>query len=209
MKKNLSLILVSGLIIAILISNIGEIIGDGKAFDNLRGNVLRLHVLANSDSEYDQNLKLKVRDAILESGILSGADSIENARKTAEKRLRDIETLAELTLEEYGCNMPVKASIENIGFDERTYGDITMPAGDYQALRIEIGNAEGHNWWCVMYPPLCLPAASEVSENKSAEDEYFTEKELDIMRKPKKYRVKFAVWEQIKKICDKKSDKSD
>ena len=209
MKKHLFSIMAAGLILTILISNIGSVIGNGIAFDRLRQNVMRLHILANSDSEADQNLKLKVRDAILESGILSGAANLEEAEEIAENNLQDIETLAEITIEDYGYTYPVRASIEDIDFDEREYGDITMPAGEYRALRIEIGDAEGHNWWCVMYPPLCLPAASEVKADVQTENEYFSDKELDIMKKPEKYKLKFAVWEKIKKLISKKSDKKN
>lgn len=209
MKKHLFSLMSAALILTILISNIGSLIADGLAFDGLRQNVLRLHILANSDSEFDQNMKLKVRDALLDSGILSGAHDLDEAEENAAKKLRDIETLAEITLEEYGCYYPVRAAIEDIGFDEREYGDITMPAGKYRALRIEIGEAKGHNWWCVMYPPLCLPAASDVTDNKKTEDEYFTEKERDIMKKPKKYRLKLALWEKIKEFTSKKDGECD
>ena len=99
MKKQLFFVLTSGLIFAILISNAFSFIESALALDKLRGSVLRLHILANSDSDYDQQMKLKVRDALLESGILSGAADLDEAEDIAEKRLRDIETLAELTLE--------------------------------------------------------------------------------------------------------------
>ena len=200
MRKHRGMILTWGLIIAILISNAGKLISDGLSLDQLRSNVLRLHILANSDSEYDQDMKLKVRDAILESGILRGASDMEEAERITRKKLDDIETLAELTLEEYGCDMPVRASLAYIDFDEREYGDMTMPAGNYRALRIEIGKAEGHNWWCVMYPPLCLPAASEVEGDKETEEAFFSEKEKDILEKPQKYRVRFAIWDKLTEI---------
>lgn len=207
MKKYGLFILTSGLILAILISNVSTLIKDGMALDGLRENVLRLHVLANSDSEYDQMLKLKVRDAVLASGLLKNAESLEDAEETAERRLDDIEILAEITLDEYGCHYPVRACLEDIDFDERVYGDITMPEGRYKALRIEIGNAAGHNWWCVMYPPLCIPCACEVTDDKETEKSYFTEKELDIIHKPQKYRVRFKIWDKIQEIINKKEDK--
>ena len=106
------------------------------------------------------------------------------------------------------------AEVTDVDFDERVYGDITMPAGEYRALRVKIGSAQGHNWWCVMYPPLCLPAACEktaeteevnseaesVTDDKAAEEESFDEKELDILKKPKKYKLKFALWDKIKSV---------
>ena len=207
MRKHLEAVLTWGMITAILISNAGKFVGDGLALDKLRSEVLRLHILANSDSDYDQDMKLKVRDAILESGILRGASDTEEAERIAERRLEDIETLAEITLEDNGCYLPVHASLEDYDFDEREYEDITMPPGNYRALRIEIGKAGGHNWWCVMYPPLCIPAACGVIDDKETEKEFFDDKEIDILEKPQKYKVRFAIWDKIKEI--KKTKKNE
>lgn len=200
MKK--SIIFAMGLIMSILITNGVSVIRDGRKLDELRKSVLRLHILAESDSEYDQSLKLKVRDVLLESNIFEDAESLESAERIAGKKLNQIEETAEKVLRENGCNLPVTAEIADVEFDVRTYGDITMPAGVYRALRVKIGSAQGKNWWCVMYPPLCIPAACDVDENKSAE-ELFDENELDIMYNPKKYEVRFAVWDKIKEILNK------
>ena len=200
MKKNI--ILFGGLVFAVIISNIGSFISDGQALDELRGSVLRLHILAESDSEYDQNLKIKVRDRLLESDIFSGAESLEEAEKLAEDRPPEIIDIAERTLRENGCYVPVTAELTDMDFDERVYGNITMPSGNYRALRIKIGSARGHNWWCVMYPPLCIPSACEVEENEDAEEVFFTEKEIDIMNRPEKYKVRFAIWDKLKSIFD-------
>ena len=77
-----------------------------------------------------------------------------------------------------------------MGFNDRTYGDLTMPAGQYDALRVEIGSAQGHNWWCVMYPPLCLPAAEDVNADKKKAEEYFNKDQLDIMENHDNYKVR-------------------
>lgn len=190
-----------GLIMSILITNCSAVVRDGRKLDGLRNSVLRLHILAESDSSHDQNLKLKVRDALLESDIFEGADSLESAERIAQEKLDEIVDIAENTLTENGCNLPVTAEIADVEFNERVYGDITMPAGEYRALRVKIGSAQGKNWWCVMYPPLCIPAACDVEEDKSAE-EVFSESELDIMYHPKKYEVRFAIWDKIKEILD-------
>lgn len=190
-----------GLIMSILITNCSAVVRDGRKLDGLRNSVLRLHILAESDSNHDQNLKLKVRDALLESDIFKSADSLESAERIAQEKLDEIVDIAENTLNENGCNLPVTAEIADVEFDERVYGDITMPAGEYRALRVKIGSAQGKNWWCVMYPPLCIPAACDVEEDKSAE-EVFSESELDIMYHPKKYEVRFAIWDKIKEILD-------
>lgn len=196
----------AGLILAILISNIGSFISDGRKLDELRGSVLRLHILANSDSEQDQQLKLMVRDKLLESGLFESAESLSEAEAIAEEKLDKITDIAERVLRENGCNHKVTAELADVDFGDRTYGDITMPAGRYRALRIKIGSAEGHNWWCVMYPPLCLPAACEAEdgagEDESAAEANFDEKELDILHKPRKYKVRFAIWDKIKSIID-------
>ncbi|MBQ9899211.1 MAG: stage II sporulation protein R [Ruminococcus sp.] len=197
MRKYLSFIMAGGLILTLLISCAVPIVRDGRRLDELRGSVLRLHILANSDSDEDQRLKLCVRDALLESGVLSGAGDLSDACALAEERLPEIETLAEEVLRGQGCSCDVHAEIAEMYFDERTYGDITMPAGEYTALRVSIGEAKGHNWWCVMFPPLCIPAAcGEVTDSGDC-GEMFSEEELDIMYKPKKYRVRFAIWDEL------------
>jgi len=202
MKKFHTLILTAGFILTIIISNSVGFIKDGRKLDQLRESVLRLHILADSDIEEDQRLKLCVRDALLErSGELFGeADDLESAEEAALEALPEIVDIAEDTLRAQGCDSPVRAYLADMEFDERVYGNITMPAGKYRALRIEIGEAKGHNWWCVMYPPLCIPAAEEVESRN--EKEYFDEKELDIVYRPKKYRIKFAIWDKFKKLFD-------
>ncbi|MDE5558114.1 MAG: stage II sporulation protein R [Ruminococcus sp.] len=201
MKKNkLNIILAGGLFLAVILSNIGSFVRDGMALDELRNSVLRLHILAESDSEYDQSLKLKVRDEILKSGILDGAENLHEAEKIADEKIPEIIDISEKTLRKNGCELPVSAEITEMYFDDRVYGDMTMPAGEYKALRIKIGSAEGHNWWCVMYPPLCIPSACEVEADTETAPVFFSGKELDIMEKPKKYKIKFALWDKIKKI---------
>ncbi|WP_297956789.1 stage II sporulation protein R [uncultured Ruminococcus sp.] len=199
----------AGLILAILVSNAGCIVRDGRRLDRLRGSVLRLHILADSDSREDQRLKLRVRDALLGSGIFSSADSLSEAEAIAEERLDDITDIAEEVLRENGCSDKVTAELADVDFGDRVYGGLTMPRGRYRALRIKIGRAEGHNWWCVMYPPLCLPAAcgdssveASVTEDEEEAEEFFSDEELDMLKKPKKYRVRFAIWDKIKSIIN-------
>ncbi len=201
MRRKHERIFAAGLVLTILISNTVGFVRDGLALDRLRGSVLRLHILAESDSERDQTLKLRVRDALLESGILGGADSLEEAETIAADRLPDIERIAETVLRANGCDLPVEAELADTEFDVRTYGDITMPAGTYRALRVKIGSAQGHNWWCVMYPSLCVPAACEVTDDRQTELERFDDEELDIMYEPEKYEIRFAIWDKIKELA--------
>lgn len=211
MKRPSWKIMAAGLILTILISNMSGFISDCLKLEQLRSSVLRLHILANSDSVKDQQLKLMVRDELLERGIFNGAADLSEAERIAKARMPEIVRTVENVLRINGCSDRVSAELADADFDERVYGDITMPAGRYRALRIMIGEARGHNWWCVMYPPLCLPAACEekaeaedeektVTVDKKAEDENFDEKELDILKKPKKYKLKFALWDKIKSV---------
>ncbi|MBP3380220.1 MAG: stage II sporulation protein R [Ruminococcus sp.] len=196
-RRNMTLIIAAvALLLTILISNGIKLIRDGRRLDDLRASVLRLHILAESDSEEDQRLKLMVRDKLLEADFFSDCVSLEEAEKTAAEKLPEIVRTAEDVLLENGCASGVTAELADVEFDTRVYGDITMPAGEYRALRVKIGKAEGHNWWCVMYPPLCIPAAETVEEDPSV----FSEDELDILCHPKKYRVRFAVWDKLKEI---------
>lgn len=204
MKKTSTLIFAAGLILTILISNGIAVIRDGRRLEQLRGSVLRLHILADSDSEHDQKLKLKVRDALLECGIFEEAASLKEAESAAAEKITEITEIAESVLRENGCDRPVTAELADVEFDERVYGDITMPSGEYRALQVKIGSAQGKNWWCVMYPPLCIPAAcgdEELKNDRSAE-EIFSDEELDILYQPKKYRVRFAIWDKIKEITE-------
>ena len=204
MKKYTGILMTASMVLTILISNAMSFVNDGRRLDKLRGSVLRLHILANSDNEEDQRLKLCVRDALLEQSgeLFACADSLEEAEAAAEAELHEIERIARETLESQGSSQTVTAKLVDMHFDERFYDGLTMPAGDYKALRVELGEAEGHNWWCVMYPPLCLPAACRVTINKTAEEEHFDKKELDIMYRPKKYRIRFAVWDKLKRLFD-------
>lgn len=125
--------------------------------------VLRLHVVANSDSPFDQAVKLKVRDSVLE---LMGArfkevDNAGEARRIAEASLPDIERAAQNTLSSYGHNYPVKATVGNFNFPTRFYGTQVFPPGEYTAVRVVLGEGAGRNWWCVLFPPLCLNNLNE------------------------------------------------
>ncbi len=131
------------------------------AADQLRQDTLRLHIRANSDSAEDQRLKLCVRDAVLKQtgALFAKSEDKAGALSAAENSLSQIEQLAEKTLAEQGCFLPVKARVVHMYFDTTKYEGFTLPAGEYDALRLEIGSGKGHNWFCVLYPGLCLPAA--------------------------------------------------
>ena len=129
--------------------------GDQKA---IAKKVLRLHIIANSDSTKDQNLKLFVRDQILHSlqNDMKEVHSASEAKKITKKHLTQIQTAAQKALVSKHCNASVKVAVGKRYFPVKQYGDLTFPAGTYDALCIEIGKAKGHNWWCVLFPSLCF-----------------------------------------------------
>lgn len=129
----------------------------------LASQVIRLHVLANSDSEEDQALKLEVRDRVLEttSALLTGETEPQAAAVLLDQHLDDIAQTAAQEISAQGHDDRVEVRLEQTWFPTRQYQGISLPAGNYLALRVLIGEAEGHNWWCVVFPNLCLPAVSE------------------------------------------------
>lgn len=126
--------------------------------EDLENSVFRLHVIANSDSKEDQNLKYIVRDKLLQymNSYLSNTSTKEDAFKIANEHLDEFKQVAINTIKEQGYSYNVNVKVGNFEFPTKTYGDISLPAGFYDALRVEIGEAKGQNWWCVMFPPLCF-----------------------------------------------------
>lgn len=149
---------------------------------DLSKSVFRLHVIANSDSDEDQSLKLQVRDKLLDymNSITANVSSKDDAIKIAQDHQKDFQIIAEQTILDKGYSYLVTVEIGNYEFPTKHYGDITLPSGYYDALRVKIGDACGHNWWCVMFPPLCfvdvtsgiVPESSkdQLKENMSSED---------------------------------------
>ena len=125
--------------------------------------IIRLHVIANSDSQADQALKLQVRDQVLAQAdtLLSGQESAQQAAEILRDNLTPLAETAAQTVSQAGFSYQVQVSLEDTWFPTRQYGDLSLPAGQYQALRVVIGQGEGKNWWCVVFPSLCLPAVSE------------------------------------------------
>ncbi len=151
-SKLLFLISVLTLIFALTITyskNIGN---------DISNSVLRLHIIANSDSNADQDLKLQVRDRIISDcgKFFVNCKSLDEAIGIAKQYSCEIQKTAENEIQSRGFDYPVKISVGNAAFPTKTYGDITLPSGKYTALRVLIGEAKGENWWCVMYPPLCF-----------------------------------------------------
>ncbi len=160
--------------------------------------VIRLHVIAASDSEEDQAHKLAVRDAVLSEygDLLSECTDMQEAILLSEAVLEDMKGLAEATLRDRGCNSTVKVTLTEEEYPTRDYGTFALPAGKYTSLRILIGEAEGQNWWCVLYPPLCLSTATDAQDTPLG----LTQAEYGLMTENGKgnYTVKFRVLEVLK-----------
>lgn len=135
-----------------------------RAQEQLSERVVRLHVLANSDGEEDQALKLKVRDRVLARAteLLTQAKDRAEAESLLRAALPELEALAVRELRANGCDYPVRAELTDTEFPTRAYDGFTLPAGEYLALRVMIGEGAGRNWWCVVFPPLCTAASADV-----------------------------------------------
>lgn len=163
--------------------------------EDIAGKVLRFHVLANSDSKEDQALKLAVRDAVGAemSEVLAGAKDRAACEKIINANLNRITTTAERVVAEWGYDYKVEAALEEVDFPVKTYGDYTFPAGKYEALRVVIGEGEGHNWWCVMYPNMCFSGSVYEVVDEEAEEklrEVLTEEEYEDVLSSGDYEVR-------------------
>ncbi|MBO5312684.1 MAG: stage II sporulation protein R [Clostridia bacterium] len=158
---------------------------------------IRLHVVANSDSEKDQAVKLEVRDAILEKMSEIKAQSKEEALLTVKGEKDELEEIAEQVLKSNGITDEVKIEIGEESYPTRYYDDFALPAGTYTSVRVLIGEGDGQNWWCVLYPPLCTSQAIESEEDSIAvgltKDQYSL-----ITGKTKEYKIKFKILEMAK-----------
>ncbi len=175
----------------------------GAACDDLRSNVLRLHIIANSNSAEDQAVKLKVRDSILTqtADIFDGKASLKEAEASAAKNIERLNETAVKTLRENGFNYGAAAEIGNSYFETREYEDFTLPAGNYRSLIIRLGNGEGKNWWCVVFPAVCVPAAGDARLSDST-----AEVSADIAEHPNKYVMKFKaveIYEDLKRFLSR------
>lgn len=205
LSKKIKISVTVGIVVAILFS----ICSFAKTSEEIRSDVLRLHVIANSDTSVDQNLKLRLRDYILQEGkdIFNGSVNVENAVEKIEPVLPELEKSAKAFVNQAGFDYDVKISLSNEYFTTRTYETVTLPAGKYLALRVVIGSGEGHNWWCVMFPPMCVPAA----DKKDEIDNVFSEKEIKLVESKPKYEPRFKVveiYEQLKEIISEKSEQA-
>jgi len=193
--KRIELAALIGMIVAVLLSAFTAFAGDCA---DVRQQVLRLHVMANSNSNEDQALKLAVRDAVLEgtARLFSDAHDKSQIEENAAGHLSEIQALAQAEILRQGYDYPVEAQLVNMFFDTRAYGELTLPAGYYDAVRITIGSGEGKNWWCMMFPPMCIPAASPGDGGP-------LEEQIRELEQHPQYEPKFAVVELLETVSQK------
>lgn len=155
MKK---ICVLAGILISLVVTGIMVNAKQSQMQEDLAKEVFRFHVLANSDSDEDQALKMQVKEAVIAymKEEIPNSDSVETTKEWARNHLDAIVNLAKAVIREEGYDYPVIAEVTTCDFPDKTYGDITFPSGRYEALRIEIGEANGQNWWCVLYPNLCF-----------------------------------------------------
>ncbi len=202
MKKTI-LKIEASVLVAVIICCIFNITAFSKQCDSIREKMLRMHVIANSNSVADQELKLKVRDAVLLEGeqIFNGSVTSAEAKKKITPHIERLTQCAEKIITENGFNYPVKITVEKEYFKARVYDNsVTLPAGYYTAVKVIIGDGEGENWWCVMFPPMCLPAA----EGECEIEDFLTDGETDIVTQPSKYKFKFKIIEIFENLLNKK-----
>lgn len=166
-----------------------------SAAENISDKVLRLHILAASDTAEDQDMKLKLKNYFLEntSSLFIGKTVEENIKIATDNR-EYIENICNDFLAENNYNKKAKVTVTNEFFSTRVYDDFTLPAGNYNTVKIEIGEGEGHNWWCIVFPSVCLSACS------STLSEYLTEEEMELVQSG--YTPKFKIIEIVEKIKD-------
>lgn len=183
---------------ALVVSLVVSFCGFTGECDKIRGKVLRLHVLANSDTVEDQQLKLKVRDTVVETaaGLFDTAGNEGEALELAKAKLPEIEAAAQQRVYDEGYTYKVHAYIVHMYFTTRQYDTVTLPAGMYDALRITVGSGQGKNWWCVVFPPMCVSAASDAEELGDVLDP----DQEEIVTEPKKYEVRFKIVEIFEDI---------
>lgn len=197
MNKTLKIFVPLFLVFVFMFSYIAPFI---ETSENISDQVFRLHILANSDSAEDQQLKLKVRDEILKKGgkVFASSNSLEETIELCKNNIALFQQTAEQCLQDNGSDYDVKVYVDKEYFNTREYDEITLPSGIYNALKIEIGQGKGHNWWCVMFPAICLSSVTDDELNK-----YLSEDEQKLVNSDSKYEVRFKIVEIYEKVKSK------
>lgn len=197
MKVKVMVSLCCAVLFAVIVLSVLPVNGEEKIYSDL----VRLHVIANSDSDEDQALKLKVRDAVLsEACALDMGTDKESAQAALSANRERLCAAARRTVEAEGYTYGVSVELGSEKYPERTYEDFVLPAGTYTSLRVIIGEGDGHNWWCVLYPPLCTSTAEEREDTFIAAG--FTDEQYKAITDggKTKYKVKFKIVEILEEI---------
>lgn len=200
MKRSFILI---GIIILVLNLNScvslksGRVLNNELVYEDIVNEIIRFHVIANSNSEEDQSLKLKVRDKVVEfvSNNLKDCKSIDDARAFIINNKSQIENIAQSVVNENGYSYNITSSLSIENFPDKVYGDVVFPQGEYEAYRILIGEAKGENWWCVMFPPLCFVDGTKEAVN--SKEVINSLEENDVKLQSKKIKFKFKLFEVL------------
>ncbi len=188
MVKRILLSLAAGLLAAGIAAMGWNLAQVGQQREGLTQSVLRLHIVADSDDPQDQAVKLAVRDALVsEYGqTLSQAESLEQAQELAGRLLPQMLDTARQTAAAQGCTLPITGEVGELSFPAVSYEGYTLPAGEYQAVRIQLGEGEGHNWFCVLYPAVCLDSSVALEEGMSSQQK-------EMLTHPEDYEIRFAL----------------
>lgn len=188
--KTLKIFLPLFMIITLTVSFFQPIIATSE---NISDKILRLHIIANSDSTEDQDLKLKVKNYFLENTAdLFVGQTLDENIEIAKENIDYIEKICNTCIEQNGFSYEAEVTVDREYFDTRVYDDFTLPAGVYNSIRITIGQGNGHNWWCIVFPSVCLSACSK------SMDDYLTDEEMELVGDG--YTPKFKVIEIYEKI---------
>ena len=197
MKKIILGIIGLGLIIGAFSFTNNKGVQADQMINDISNKIIRFHVLANSDLDEDQELKLKVRDEVIKymSPILDKSKSLDESREILKNNQDKVIEIAEKVIKEEGYNYSVRTELKRENFPVKTYGNITLPEGEYEAFRILIGEAKGQNWWCVMFPPLCFVdmTKGQISYDESEEklEGVLTDEEYDLITDKENSKIKF------------------
>ena len=184
--------------------SVGELELEELSYDEIKDKLIRFHVIANSDTEEDQNLKLKVRDKVIEalSSKLSETKNVDEARNVLKENIDFINLVAKEVILDNNYSYDVNTMLSNENFPDKVYGNYIFPQGNYEAFRVIIGNGEGQNWWCVMFPPLCF--VDETKDTVDSNELYKNIEEITEKNKKDKSKeqitFKFKIVELIKDL---------
>lgn len=185
----------------------------GQVSETLSENILRFHVVANSDTTEDQLLKQQVKDEIIAymEPLLKESKDIEESKSVIQSHTTDIKDIAQDVVQKWKKNYEVEVFLDTANFPTKSYGDVVLPAGEYEACRVIIGEGKGENWWCVMFPPLCyVDVATGVVpiEGKEELQEQLTPEQYNLICKgDKPYEIRFKIVDTVNSILHKENYK--